>query len=108
MNVLFGLVVIFGFMYLFIRIVIGVRRRQITPAYGTDTKHTTYFISFKSSDKPDIRHNDALNQVVKVKFETEDGYSVASSLNDRRLRDLIMKEFDLKPSQVIVTYRQFV
>ncbi|WP_449166129.1 hypothetical protein [Streptococcus hyovaginalis] len=46
--------------------------------------------------------------MAKVKFETEDGYSVASSINDRKLRDLIMAEFNLKPSQVIVTYRQVV
>ncbi|MDY5973411.1 hypothetical protein [Streptococcus hyovaginalis] len=46
--------------------------------------------------------------MAKVKFDTEDGYSVASSINDRKLRDLVMAEFNLKASQVIVTYRQVV
>ncbi len=87
---------------------IGVRKNLITPIYGENKKYTTYFINFKNSTRPDLRTSDRFKEVAKVKFETEDGYSVASSINDRKLRDLIMSEFNLKTSQVIVTYRQFV
>lgn len=108
MEVLFGLIVIVGFMFLFFWIVIGVRRKLITPSYGKTKKYTTYFINFKNTDRPDLRTSDRFKEVAKVKFETEDGYSVASSINDRKLRDLVMAEFNLKASQVIVTYRQVV
>lgn len=95
-------------MYFFCRIVIGVRRKLITPAYGKTKKYTTYFINFKNTTRPDLRTSGHFNEVAKVKFDTEAGYSVASSINYRKLRDLIMAEFNLKPSQVIVTYRQVV
>ncbi len=65
-------------------------------------------IRFKNTTRPELRTNNHFKEVAKVKFETEDGYSVASSINDRKLRDFIMAEFNLKPSQVIVTYRQVV
>ncbi|MDY3024943.1 MAG: hypothetical protein SOS23_06465 [Streptococcus hyovaginalis] len=87
---------------------IGVRRKLITPAYGKTKKYTTYFITFKNTTRPELRTNNHFKEVAKVTFETEDGYSVASSINDRKLRDFIMAEFNLKPSQVIVTYRQVV
>ncbi|MGV3109207.1 hypothetical protein [Streptococcus pluranimalium] len=108
MEVLFGLIVIVGFMYFFCRIVIGVRKNLIIPTYGENKKYTTYFINFKNTTRPDLRTSDRFNEVAKVKFDTEDGYSVASSINDRKLRDLVMAEFNLKASQVIVTYRQVV
>ncbi|MGT2832946.1 hypothetical protein [Streptococcus halotolerans] len=108
MEVLFGLIVIVGFMYFFCRIVIGARKNLIAPSYGENKKYTTYFINFKNTTRPDLRTSDRFNEVAKVKFDTEDGYSVASSINDRKLRDLVMAEFNLKPSQVIVTYRQVV
>lgn len=108
MEVLFGLIVIVSFMYFFCRIVIGVRKNLITPTYGENKKYTTYFINFKNTTRPDLRISDRFNEVAKVKFDTEAGYSVASSINDRKLRDLVMAEFNLKPSQVIVTYRQVV
>ncbi|BAH81899.1 hypothetical protein [Streptococcus dysgalactiae] len=98
MKVLFGLIVIVGFMYFFFRLVIGVRRKLITPAYGKTKKYTTYFVNFKNTDRPDLRTSSHFNEVAKVKVDTEDSYSVASSINDKKLRDLIMSELGLKPS----------
>ncbi len=102
-----GVIITLAILAFLFYLVIVVRKKTITPSYEVKGKSaTTYFIGFKDVEEPDIRKNSAIMDVLTVKMDTRDGYSVASTINDTKLRDLLMKEYNLKPKNVIVTYRQ--
>ncbi|MGT2751013.1 hypothetical protein ACVRXF_08970 [Streptococcus orisasini] len=97
-------------MALLFYLILKVRKKTITPTYqGKNGKPaSTYFISFKGVDKPNIRQNQSIMDVLAIKFETPDGFAVASTINDVKLRELIVREYQLKLKNVIVTFRQLV
>ncbi|MGT2930463.1 hypothetical protein ACVR1G_09605 [Streptococcus dentasini] len=106
LNSLLAIAIIVLIFYL----ILWVRKRITTPTYqGENGKPaSTYFISFKETDKPDIRQNSKLMDILSIKYETSDGFVVASTINDVKLRDLIMQEYQLKLKNVIITYRQVI
>ncbi len=83
---------------------------MISPTHkdGKGRARVTYFIRFKEVAIPDLSENPAFNEVASIKFKSNDGYSVASTINDVKLRDLLMKEYHLEAKNVIVTHRQMV
>lgn len=106
-NIL-GILVTVAIIGLVFYLIFGVRKRITTPTYQEKNGKTasTYFINFKGTDKPDIRQNSKLMDILSIKYETSDGFVVASTINDVKLRQLIMQEYQLKLKNVIVTYRQ--
>ena len=103
MDTLVGLVVIFGFMVAFLFLVI----RLWTVRSGSDhQKGNTmlYFVKFKGTNPPDMSNNAIFNQVAKIKNIKGDTYQIISTINDSNLKKLIMEEFQLSSSQVIIYY----
>lgn len=106
---LFGFIVVFIMILSIGMLVIGLKKKVLTPSVTTgDGKMTNnYFIGFSGVEIPDIRENEAIMSVLSiVKYNTSKGYVVASTINDTKLRELILKEYNLKPKNVIVTHRQ--
>lgn len=103
MDTLVGLVVIFGFMVAFLFLVIRlwtVRTGSVHQKDGT----MLYFVKFKGINPPDMADNCIFNQVAKIKNIKGDAYQIISTINDSNLKKLIMEEFQLSSSQVIVFY----
>ncbi|WP_398600716.1 hypothetical protein ACFSN5_09430 [Streptococcus tangpeifui] len=109
-NVILEILSVIAILGLIFYLILWVRKRITTPTYqGKSGKPaSTYFINFKENDKPDIRQNSKLMDILSIKYETSDGFVVASTINDIKLRQLIMREYQLKLKNVIVTYRQLV
>ncbi|WP_162011748.1 hypothetical protein [Streptococcus sp. S784/96/1] len=93
-----------GMWFLFV----GLKKKQLTPSVVTKDGKTmnNYFIGFSDTSIPDIRQNNKIMSVLSVKYNTLDGYAVASTINDVKLREMILEEYDLKPKNVRVTFRQ--
>ena len=109
-NAILEILSAIAIMALLFYLILKVRKKTITPTYqGKNGKPaSTYFISFKGVDKPNIRQNQSIMDVLAIKFETPDGFAVASTINDVKLRELIVREYQLKLKNVIVTFRQLV
>ena len=70
---------------------------------------SVYRIQFKKpSDKVDLTKSQAIRSHAVIATEYEDSYVVNSDINSEKLRKLIMEEFKLKPSQVVVTSTPFI
>lgn len=71
--------------------------------------YSVYRIQFKKpSDKVDLTKSQTIRSHAVIATEYEDAYVVDSDINSEKLRNLIMEEFKLKPSQVIVTSTPFI
>lgn len=65
------------------------------------TKRITYVIKFsKGVAVPDLAGNPAVTQHLTIKLKNEDGFVVDSDINDVKIRDLIMKTYQLEKKDV--------
>ncbi|HFU4087230.1 TPA: hypothetical protein ACGO7S_001971 [Streptococcus suis] len=103
MDTLFGLVVIFGFMVAFLFLVIRLWTVRSGSVHQKDDA-MLYFVKFKGINPPDMANNAIFNKVAKIKNIKGDTYQIISTINDSNLKKLIMEEFQLSSSQVIVYY----
>lgn len=101
MEFVFGIIVIVGFMAALVYLLINIWQVRATSAGQTDGA-TLYFVRFKGVNPPDLANSSVFNQVAKIIRAKGDTYQVASTVNDAKLRDLIMDEFQLNPSEVVV------
>ncbi|AXI64958.1 hypothetical protein J8K62_01480 [Streptococcus suis] len=76
--------------------------RAVSVGQTDDT--TLYFVRFKGVNPPDLANSSVFNQVAKIKCAKGDTYQVTSTVNDVKLRDVIMDEFQLKSSEIVVYY----
>ncbi|MFI3139355.1 hypothetical protein HC239_08770 [Streptococcus suis] len=76
----------------------------IATSAGQKGSATLYFVRFKGVNPPDLANSSVFNRVAKIQRAKGDTYQVTSTVNDVKLRDLIMDEFQLKSSEVVVYY----
>ncbi|AUA19784.1 hypothetical protein [Streptococcus suis] len=100
MNFVFGIIVIVVFMAALIYLLINIW--QTRAASAGQTGATLYFVRFNGVNPPDLANSSVFNQVAKIIRANGDTYQVASTVNDAKLRELIMDEFQLKSSEVVV------
>lgn len=75
----------------------------------TENHYAVYRIQFKDSvDKVPITQSVDILSYVTVAIEDDYGYVVHSDIDDHHLKSLMLQDFNLKPSQFIVTSRQFM
>ncbi len=74
-----------------------------------EKRQSVYRIQLKKpSDKIDLTKSQVIRSHAVIATEYEDSYVVNSDINSEKLRNLIMEEFKLKPSQVVVTSTPFI
>ena len=103
MNFVFGIIVIVAFMAALVYLLINIWQIRTASAGQTDGA-TLYFVRFNGVNPPDLANSSVFNQVAKIIRAKGDTYQVASTVNDAKLRELIMDEFQLKSSEVVVCY----
>lgn len=110
MEMIFNFIVGTAFAAVLFYLLIALRKRLIAPRYQDAKSRTavTYFITFKNTEAPDLEHDAAFQELATVKFKNEDGYCVASAVNDAKLKDFLKTSYNLQPSQYTVTNRQMV
>ncbi|MBF0776840.1 hypothetical protein IR108_08805 [Streptococcus sp. 19428wD3_AN2] len=101
MESVVGIVVIVVIMAVLVYLLTNVWRIRATSVGQTDGT-TLYFVRFKGVNPPDLANSSVFNQVAKIKRAKGDTYQISSTVNDVKLRDLMMDEFQLKPSEVVV------
>lgn len=70
---------------------------------------TVYAITFNNVDKlPDLEMDEEVMSHIDITLKNTNSYVVASDINDKSLKELLMSTFDLKASQVFVSSRRFV
>ncbi|HFI0214926.1 TPA: hypothetical protein ACGOVI_000071 [Streptococcus suis] len=103
MEFIVGIVIIVVIMSVLVNLLTNVWQIRATSAGQTDGT-TLYFVRFKGVNPPALANSSIFNQVAKIKRVKGDTYQISSTVNDVTLRDLIMDEFQLKSSEVIVYY----
>ena len=103
---LIGIVSIAGLVYF----LIAMRRKLITPRVvdAKGRQAVNYFIDFKKGVLPDLEGDAAFLELATVKYKTGNGYCVASTVNDARLKEFIKTNYQLELSQFTVTTRQML
>ena len=101
-----GIAIIAGLVYF----IIALRRKLITPRVvdAKGRQAVNYFIDFKKGVLPDLEGDAAFLELATVKYKTDNGYCVASTVNDARLKEFIKTNYQLELSQFTVTTRQFL
>lgn len=96
------IIIILVFFTLFFKIIFNFNKKKY--AYLIKgTSQSNYFIQFSGVEVPDLKANSRLADVIFIKYTIKNGYCVSSKINDSNLKELIMKEYDLKSSHVTVT-----
>ena len=72
-------------------------------------KAVNYFIRFKDGVAiPDLRQEPTFKEVGSIKFEKVDGYCIASTLSDAKLKEFFETTYQLKPGQYTISTGQFI
>lgn len=105
-NFIIGIAIVAGLVYL----IIAMRKKLIAPRYqdAKGRSSVTYFITFKGVEIPELEQDTAFQELATVKYKNEDGYCVASAVNDAKLKDFLKTAYNLKPNQYTVSTRQLV
>lgn len=110
MSTIFNFLIGIACMVAIVSFIIGMRKKLIAPRYqdakGRST--VTYFISFKNAEIPDLEHDAAFQELATVKYRNDDGFCVASAVNDAKLKDFLKTSYNLQANQCSVTNRQLV
>lgn len=101
MEYVVGIVVIVVIMAVLVYLLTNVWKSRATSTGQTDGT-SLYFVRFKGVNPPDLANSSVFSQVAKIKRVKGDTYQISSTVNDVELRDLIMDEFQLRPSEVVV------
>lgn len=71
-------------------------------------KAVNYFIRFKEGVAvPDLRREPSFKEIGSIKFEKVDGYCIASTLSDAKLKEFFETTYQLKPDQYTISTGQF-
>ena len=110
MDMLFKFILGIGIIAGLVYFLIAMRRKLITPRVvdAKGRQAVNYFIDFKKGVLPDLEGDAAFLELATVKYKTDTGYCVASTVNDARLKEFIKTNYQLEPSQFTVTTRQLL
>lgn len=72
-------------------------------------KSVNYFVRFKDGVAiPDLRQEPTFKEIGSIKFEKVDGYCIASTLSDAKLKEFFETTYQLKPGQYTISTGQFI
>ncbi|HEL2594824.1 hypothetical protein [Streptococcus suis] len=103
MESIVGIIVIVVVMAVLVYLLINMWKIRATSAGQADDT-TLYFVRFKGVNPPDLANSSVFNRVAKIQRTKGDTYQISSKVSDAKLKDLIMDEFQLKSSEVVVYY----
>ncbi|HEM4052280.1 TPA: hypothetical protein U2D16_000528 [Streptococcus suis] len=103
MESIVGIVVIAVVMVVLVYLLTNMWKIRATSVGQTDDT-TLYFVRFKGVNPPDLANSSVFNRVAKIQRTKGDTYQISSKVSDAKLKDLIMDEFQLKSSEVVVYY----
>ncbi|MGT2661272.1 hypothetical protein ACVRWE_09050 [Streptococcus urinalis] len=109
MDYVLGFLLIVAIMVIFWKVFMYFTKKRVTPSYNIENQdYNNYLIQFSDTEVPDIKENQNVMKVIKLKYPTENGFMVSSRLSDHKLQDLIISEYDLKQSNVAVSHGQVI
>ena len=95
MDMLFKFILGIGIIAGLVYFLIAMRRKLITPRVvdAKGRQAVNYFIDFKKGVLPDLEGDAAFLELATVKYKTDTGYCVASTVNDSRLKEFIKTNY---------------
>lgn len=98
--ILVGLLIIAFFCLMFKILLKLTRMKYISDVSGES--RSNYIIYFSGVEAPRLEENIRLKEVVVIKKNAENRYHVLSTINDVKLKELLISEYDLLPSNIVI------